>query len=119
MDDSYPDIPNIFNVRGKKIKFPAELKEIIERAGVLSTTEFEHDRVIELRLRENKIVCHGEGKEGWIEESTKVDYSGKDIDLQVHPVFLQEILNHTQTVKVGDDKMLFQGKNFKHVMALI
>ena len=62
MADDYPDVSFFFDFEGKWIKFPETFKETVDRAGLLSTTDFEHHRKITITLSDGKIICKGEGK---------------------------------------------------------
>jgi hypothetical protein len=36
----------------------------------------------------------------------------------INPIFLREILSKTNTVKIGEDRALFQTDNFQHLVSL-
>lgn len=114
----YPDVQHLLDFKGNWIKFPADFKDAIERAGLLSTAEFDYERRIDIIIGDGKIECKGEGRDGWFKETADLQYKGDDISFTVHPTFLSEILSRVSKVKLGEDKLLFRSKSFQHVIAL-
>jgi len=118
MDVEYPDIESFLKVEGEKVKFPVSLAESIDRAEILAKTEFEQDLIISLTLKKSTLICKGQGPLGFIEEEHRIRYTGEEIKLFIHPVFLREILNRLKEVTIGEMSLLFEGDNFQHVISL-
>ncbi len=107
------------NFKGHELMFPEELVTTINTVSVLSEGEFDVDRVITMCIQGSKVKCRGEGSQGWAETVLPVTWTGKDITFQINPVFLQQILQSTRTATVADSAILFRGKNFEHIVALM
>ena len=116
--DNYPDIGQLLDFKGEWVKFPSGFKDAIERAGLLSTAEFDYERKVQLTLSDGEIECKGEGEDGWFRETNELQYQGDTKSFNIHPTYLGEILSHISKVRLGDDKLLFRGKDFQHVIAL-
>lgn len=108
----YPDLASIFNVRGVKMKLPAEFAKVLERSEIMSAS------TVDLILEKGKITCRSQGDAGWIEETSEAEYDAKKISVGATPEFIRAILKHSQVMTVGDKALLFKSKKFKHVIAL-
>ena len=121
-EEKYPDIESILNnkVKGIKIKLPDELKEALQRTKILSDEDITTgNRIINIIIKNNKLVCHGECAVGQIDETIKIDYKGKEIAFAIVPDFLSEILDKTQTMTIGETSLKFKTKNLQHIIQLI
>ena len=121
-EEKYPDIESILNtrVKGIKIKLPDELKEALQRTKILSDEDITTgNKIINIVIKNNKLVCHGECTIGQIDETIKIDYKGKEIAFAIVPDFLSEILDKTQTMTVGETSLKFKTKNLQHIIQLI
>lgn len=118
MGEDYPDVTHLFEFDGEPVALPDGFQDNVERAGLLSTAEFNYDRKITISLKDDKIICKGEGDEGWIVEEGDIRYKGKEIEFDVHPTLLHDILKHVNKVKIGEEKLLFRSSSFQHVVAL-
>jgi DNA polymerase III sliding clamp (beta) subunit (PCNA family) len=114
----YPDISDLFNIEGNGIILPSDLAASLDKAQILTSTEFEQDMFVTLKIEPNHITCRGEGVVGWVEERVKIDYEGPDFEIKINPLFLEQVLNHTTKTVIGDRSILFQGDNFEHVISL-
>ena len=117
--EEYPTMEHLFKVKGKKIKLPAGSKEAIEDVNILSTAEIEEDRFINITSTGTELFFLGQGQYGSMEEKIEnVDLKGKIFDIKVHPVYIKQIIEHVDTFTIGEDSLLFEGKNFQHVLSL-
>lgn len=118
--EEYPKTDHLFNIDGLQLEFPIESKNIIDNVNILATAEADEDRFINIIGDENKLCFKGEGLYGSIEETIETDkLNDTSFNIKVHPRHLKQILNLTNKVVIGDDKLLFVGNNFKHVLALV
>lgn len=120
--EKYPDIESILNnkVKGIKIKLPDSLKESLLRTKILSDEDIvTGNRIINITIKEGKLICYGECAAGNIYETVDIDYDGKDIKFAVVPDFLSEILNNTNNMTVGDSVLIFKTKNIQCRIQLI
>lgn len=121
----YPNIEDEFNIKGKKIKLPKELNEILERTQIFTKAQNKEDLKIDLIIESNNIICKAQGIAGSFEESINIRYRGPDIKIKINPLFLQEAttLGNTNlyTFKeliIGDYSVLFKGENIEHLIKL-
>ena len=120
--EKYPDIESILasKVKGTKIKLPDELKDGLQRTKILSDEDIvTGNRMINVVIAKNRIICHGECSLGQIDETIDIDFKGKEIAFAIVPDFLCEILDKTQTMIVGDSSLKFKTKNLTHIIQLI
>jgi len=119
MQVDYPDVSPLFSVEGEKVALPKDLIDTIDRTGVFVSTEFDHDKFIELDFQKNKLICKSKGTAGCVEESIKIKWDWEPVVLKIHPDHFMDILKHLHTVIVGEKSFLFSGDNFKHAISLM
>ena len=117
-DEEYPEqIWNFFKVEGEEIVLPADFLDAIGRAEVMLTADFDLDRIVTLTMKDKEVICFSEGNYGDFEEKADIDYDGPELQINVHPILLSEILKHLSTVIVGE-RLLFKGVGFEHGICL-
>jgi DNA polymerase III sliding clamp (beta) subunit (PCNA family) len=119
VNGEYPDVSNLLGVEGHIVTFSNEFIGIINRVSIIHDKSFENDNTIDISINENKIICKGEGSSGWVEEIDDIEYSGEGIYFKVQPNFLKEVLSINNNVVIGENKLLFEGEKFKHILALM
>lgn len=117
-DVEYPEkVWAFFDIEGEKINLPNSFESVIDRVSTLITEDFDLDRMVNLVIEDNKLICKGKGQHGSVSEKIDIDYDGKAIEVQVHPGFLMEILKQLNSMVIGE-RLLFQGENFEHAICL-
>jgi DNA polymerase III sliding clamp (beta) subunit (PCNA family) len=117
-DVKYPEkVWDFFDIEGEKINLPDPFESVIDRVSTLITEDFDLDRMVNLVIKDNKLICTGKGPYGSVSENINIDYNGKAIEVKVHPGFLMEILKSLNSMIIGE-RLLFQGENFEHVICL-
>ena len=112
--DKYPDLSQFFEVKGRPVRLPKELSEILDRGDVFSS-----DRVV-ISIEPKEIIVRGESEYGWIEETAAIKRRGDEtIKFSTNPKILKDILKHTSKAIVCERSMKFKSKQFDHVVALI
>ena len=120
VSEEYPveAIKGVFDVKGKKVSLPEELKEILERSKVLVSGEMDSKEVV-IAFKKGKIICQATGAVGQITEQVDTGYKDKDLKIIIHPELLMEIMKRVSEATIGDDKILFKDKEgFEHVIIL-
>jgi hypothetical protein len=102
------------------LEFPAEIKEMLDRAGIFVESDFDQEKLVNLNIDAKGLLkIRAEGDSGWIEESVRLRKHGKeDIQFSINPQHLQQILSTVSVGTIGQDRVLFQSDNFQHVVAL-
>lgn len=104
-----------------EMETPADLPEILERAGIFSPSEYEHGEFVEIHLEGNRMTIRGEGPSGWFEERCPARWSGDQaVCFRIHPRFFKEIANHSKKVRVDTKlgRLRIDGENFVHAIVL-
>lgn len=118
MEGKFPNTSPFLSVEGQSVKFPEDMMEVLDRAGIFSNSEFADCDFIEIKISEKKISVLSEGDEGKHEEQFRIK-SDAECSFLVNPGFLKEILPHLTEVLVGETLLLFEGDNFKHSLCLV
>ena len=98
---------------------PRDFIKTLLRAEILTDEDEEEVDAALIEISENRLTCRSENHHGWIQEEMEMKYNGKKIQIQVHPVWLYQILRRSRKIIVGERHLLFEGDNFKHVMVLL
>jgi len=102
-------------------ELPKELSGVLDKAMVLLQDDFLLDKAVKLTFTEKDVSCRVDKMDvGWFLESVPLERGTKgQIEIEINPVFLKEILKRTSTVSLmGEDKVLFTSGNFRHLIAL-
>jgi DNA polymerase III sliding clamp (beta) subunit (PCNA family) len=119
LDEEYPEaVFGVFDVKGKKISLPPELKGVAERASDLVSGEFEYDKSINLNFTKGKLECIGEGANGHYREDLDMKYNGKKIHASIQPDLLIAIIDKLQDAILGENIIIFKGQGFDHLILL-
>jgi DNA polymerase III sliding clamp (beta) subunit (PCNA family) len=114
LQGKYPDTTSVFSVEGDTIIFPESLQE------ALSHTKIINDEMVSFHVIGNKIIIRGFASEGWIEEEIEMEGEFKEVFFKINPKFFQEILLKAKdSTIVSESKMLFNGEDFVHTIALV
>jgi hypothetical protein len=118
--DTYPDISKFLNVKGKELKIPGDVIEILERASIIGKEDFEVDEWAELEVTEGSLLISTKSDNGWFTEKCRIKYKD-DVPIKfiINPSFLIEILKLQTTATVGENSISFKGENFTHCISLV
>ena len=117
MDNKYPDLNPLLEVKGKTLKFPEQLNDILSRSKVFST---DNEQVVKIILKDNKCTVYCENDNGWIEEKTDIKIKDStDIEFKINSNYLLDILKQTNKVKIGERAIKFFNKEYEHVIAMM
>ncbi len=116
--DDFPDYNEYFKFKGKKFTLPDTFKSSVEAASIMATGDTESDRLIEVEISAKGIICKGQDAFGWVENEVDADIKiDGSLTFLINPVFLLKILEQTNKVIYGDNKALFESKNFLHLIS--
>ena len=107
VEGEYPDLsPFLKPSKGmESVEFPAGLLETIERAEVFATAEFLQDERLDITFKDGHLKVRAKSDRGWIEETVRTRFKGA-MQFAVGPSLLRMVLDRSNTVTVGDGRML-------------
>lgn len=119
-EGEYPDLSEIFleESEGRKIYFPSNIKDVINKATVFVEGPDEQEKNILVHLEKGKIRIRAEGDNGWFEESIVLKENKEVISFSINPKYFQQILNKSNSARIKDDKILFYTDEFQHILML-
>jgi DNA polymerase III sliding clamp (beta) subunit (PCNA family) len=118
-EDDYPDLSPFFETKGRPVRLPKELNEILDRGNIFSAEEESQD-TITITVAPKEIIIRGENEVGWFEEKSDIRRQGSEtIKFSISPNILKDILKFSSKGVVGDRSMKFKAQHFDHVVALI
>jgi DNA polymerase III sliding clamp (beta) subunit (PCNA family) len=110
----YPDFTPFLKSDGVELSFPPTLPEIMDRADVMSD-----GMRVSIILEEDFLTVCTENESGWFEESIEAKYKGADVEFEIQPIFIKEILKYKGTAFINEKTLCFESDNFKHVVQLL
>jgi len=117
IEHNFPETSNLFQITGKDvIEFPSRMKDFVGACKVF-TEAIIKDQKIKVKIENNIIKCRGENMNGWIEHSLEIDCN-KSLEFDINPSFFEFILGFTKKAIIGNNRILFQGDNFEHLISL-
>lgn len=123
--EEYPDINTFLKVKTKnEINLPLKAKDSLQRAGIFGSDEVTGETIVNITVKENKLIFNAQSEVGKIRETIKIDYKGKEIKFSMYPDALSQIFNYDSdkdhvTIKVGDSSILFEGRRFKYMICIV
>lgn len=117
--EPYPDVSKFMKVTGQQVELPKSLPNMVKRAMIFTTAKFEQDNYVTLKLSEGRLFVKGQGEAGWLSEKSKVNYSGPDFSIILHPGFLLDAITFVDKVIFGERAVMFHSEQFSHVVAAL
>jgi DNA polymerase III sliding clamp (beta) subunit (PCNA family) len=122
VSDDYPadDYLGEFDFKGKRVILPGALKEALDVTQVLAEGDIEEEKRVDISIKKGVMKIKAEKQEvGWVEKRLRIKYKKEGgITFTINPIFLSEILAKTDAVLIGEDRVLFQVGEFKHLVSL-
>lgn len=116
--EEYPDVSPHLEIEGSEIKFPVNLRDALGHAEVVADEEM--TKTISVNVSKGIFVVKGEGSHAEVEEEVDApDYKDEGFSFIASPEHLLQILAITQDAIISDGSILFSGKGFRHLVALL
>ncbi len=118
--ETFPDLDRLVKGLGKgaSIPIPEELGEALSRAGVFAESDFAHDTLVTIKIKDGVMILRGEGDYGWYKERIPCPAKGEPITFSINPHFLSEVQGVNKNMMVTDKAVIIRGSSFLHVIAL-
>ncbi len=112
VDAKFPDFLPFFDFEGTKVVLP---KNIIEGMDITSIFADDVIPLINLNFENDVCIVSVESDSGNIKHRSKIDYAGKAINFSVNPNFLKEMMTHTSSIIITNDKARLETESFSLV----
>lgn len=96
---------------------PANLKEMVERAEIFNTAAY--DARVSIHINKGELTISSRKDGGWYKERKKIRYEGRELEFEINPKFLVEILSRTRDIEVDDRRIKIISGNIQFVVALL
>lgn len=114
-DDTFPDMDDMFDVKGTKIIFPSNVDQVIDRAKVHSSDNVD-DPSVTVRLGEGVFQIVASGISSDYIEKKKSTYQGETFEFQVDPEVLANIAKHKAAIRSSDSPILLvKGQGWSYI----
>lgn len=102
---------------GERIRLPAELAGILDRALVMNEGGFGSN--ITVGLNDGELSIYARKPSGWFRERKSIKYKGRPLRFNINPRFFIEVLQKTRTVLVSESKLKIEVGPMKFVVCLM
>jgi len=118
---TFPDISKIIEVRGESIEMPQITNKLIDKAMIFTDTDIEsNNKAIQIIIDNGVIIVKGKSSLGsWFEGRGRVKYNGKLISFSIIPNLLKDILERTNSLVIGKNKLKFESDNWIYITLLM
>lgn len=124
VEGDYPVTDDLFKIKGssKKIELPIELKETLLSITSLQNQILNAQKAVKIKFEGTQMFCEIARDKIWVKKTLTLKEKTpfiKPISFKISSIFLIEILNILQTVKVNKTQAVFEIDNkFKHTILL-
>lgn len=114
----YPEVNHCFDFEGIQMEFPKGLKQMLEESLIFAEGEKEYEKKVVIEIENGVLKCFGENDIGKIGSSIRVR-SDRKIKFSINPIFLLRILEKTNSLFLGKDRVLFKTEDgFEQLITL-
>ena len=114
----YPPLGDIFKTpKIAEIDLPGSVVDILARAAVFQQ-ETATGKLVNLSLKEGKMMVRASNTLGFFEEIKAVDYSGPALTLGLNPKYLEALVKHGLPIAVTAESIRITGESFIYALAL-
>jgi len=114
-EPAFPDLSKFDVVEGPKIKIPPILSEVVDRAKIFTSSEFDQDKYTTITIDGNRMFIEGRDSHGWLKERVTLDVTlDTPITFRIQPDFLIEISKILDEMIIGKNLIKLAGANFTH-----
>ena len=120
-EGEFPDISNFFKVKGNDFTFPDKINELLDKSLVFIEGITESDKMVNIKIKGKKLLISSKSTEGWFKESIICEKYPNEINMEISPIFLKDILKETKGCKIclePNQSMLFKAVDWQHVLSI-
>ena len=121
-NEKFPNISGVMDIVGKKMKFPEELIDAIDKAVIFCENDDSlSGAMVDITLMKNLIIIKGIGKVGHYTKKTKIKYIGDSFTFSVSSKFFIDMLKVTDSCHIDKEnkKIKFSFGNWNHMFRLM
>lgn len=116
--EAYENLDDIISDEdGEPATLPGGLAETVKRSQVFSGDNADAD-VVQVRIKQGKMLIRGEGTVGRWDEQKTVKYTGPPLSFVIAPSLLVEISERTHDCKIGPTALRIDSGKFIYVTCL-
>jgi len=113
---TFPDFLQFFEFDGVEVTLPREIITGIDIASIFADVI---DPIINLKIKNGVLFLSTKSDGKGAIHRVKIDYSGKEISLNINPNFLKEMMSHASSITISEDKVKLEtDSGFRMITAL-
>ncbi len=98
-----------------EIELPENTIDVLKYLEAMAEDEA---KIVFFSIKENEMSMKTEKGNGWLMKTIPLEYKGGELSFHINMSFLFKIIGRIHTMKVCEDRVLFEMENFKHAIAL-
>jgi DNA polymerase III sliding clamp (beta) subunit (PCNA family) len=98
-----------------EVEMPDDIVEVLQ---YLSTMADEENKIVFFSMnKEEGLLAKTEKSNGWLQKKIEVEYDGEPLSFHINMSFLLRIFSRLKTMKICEDRIIFEMGKFTHVIA--
>jgi len=119
MEGEYPSLDQYFTIEGKRVRLPSEIKSLVSSVSFMSDDKVIKDKTVTMVISSGQITCKAEKKDiGMVERDFDFEYAQEGFEIQINPIFLNEVLEKATIMRVNKNAAMFTSGTFNHIISL-
>jgi len=117
IDGDFPDLLDVLDFEGQSVDLSTD---ILEGADIASIFTDSLEPVVTIKISKGKCIVSVKSEGGGSQHRSKITYEGPDIEFNLNPDFLKEMLAHSTTITLDENstKAKLSTENFTMMTSL-
>ncbi len=90
------------------------MKKALSRSLVFANRKEEKDTIVKLSFKGKKIILSAKSTKGWIKEQIKHTKKLDDIEIEINPNLLHDVLSTCRTFSIQTNRVMFETDEYQH-----
>lgn len=116
--EDFPDLGNMFNVKGRPVKLPKGLVDCLSNAEIWSNENEAVGHQVRVTIEPGRAVVEGLGISGGSVDMTKARYAGPPVKFMISPAILKEVITKYPESVISKDRIMVSAGRFTYVSCL-
>ncbi len=115
IDGEFPPILDHFKFSGAKVRLPSNIAEGVDIASIFIS---DITPSVKISISKGFVIAEISSDAGKIRHRSKIKYKGDDIQFQINPGFLKDMMNHSTDLVIAEDRLKLETDTFSFATAL-
>lgn len=112
----FPECMEFFDFEGTKVNLPKSVLEGLDITSIIADTV---QPSVSVSIKKNVCFISVASESGNIKHKSKIKYDGDEVQFNINPSFLKEMMTYSTSIIVASDRARLENENFSLVTALV